>query len=394
MKAKFTKILVQLFGLFWCILIADASAQQPPPNGFQPTETDVEYGYCEVSVPGGTRNMCVADVYLPEDFPPKCINFWIHGGGWQGGDNANLRTPVAYYFRKIWIDTWGCMIVAPNFRRVTPPGSSEPVVTFRHMLTDVAAALTWAVDLAEQQGMNPRMDEALVVEGFSSGAHVAAMLATDPILLENAGQPLPFDNATYNVEKEFEREEISVVLLKDVHAYDMRRALEFMRHRCTEDDISSSIPFLEHFFALGHEVLPPPYTPPDDVLAALNNTSPAYHAAIADKLADFYIASTRVDHYPEGLPDDTGDCKEDVDGNLLELAGHISKNTGERFAQVLNDNGHYAEHIHYGELEHIHVMQLFGNPISPPGLPRPHPLTGDIKAFLERAEVLPENDVD
>ena len=64
-----------LFCAYWCLIIADASAQ------ITPTESDVPYA---------DHPDCVMDLFLPEDGQIGGLLVFVHGGKWILGDEDNL----------------------------------------------------------------------------------------------------------------------------------------------------------------------------------------------------------------------------------------------------------------------------------------------------------------
>ena len=75
----------------------------------------------------------------------------------------------------------------------------------RHLanVNDVAAAIAWVHDHAAENGIDP---DAIFVMGHSAGAHLAALVATNPAPLRKAGEPLgilkaaiPVDTMAYDI---------------------------------------------------------------------------------------------------------------------------------------------------------------------------------------------------
>jgi acetyl esterase/lipase len=114
------------------------------------------------------------DVYAPPDAKNRPIVFWIHGGGWQRGDKAEVQAkPQAF------VDQ-GFVFVSTNYRFV-------PHVTIQQMAGDVAKSLRWVHDHAKDHGGNP---ETVFVMGHSAGAQLAALVCTDARYLKAEGLPL------------------------------------------------------------------------------------------------------------------------------------------------------------------------------------------------------------
>lgn len=130
------------------------------------------------------------DVYAPPDAKNLPIVFWIHGGGWQRGDKAEVQAkPQAF------VDQ-GFVFVSTNYRFV-------PHVTIQQMAGDVAKSLRWVHDHAKDHGGSP---ESIFVMGHSAGAQLAALVCTDERYLKAEGLSLsivkgcvPVDGDTYDV---------------------------------------------------------------------------------------------------------------------------------------------------------------------------------------------------
>jgi arylformamidase len=130
------------------------------------------------------------DVYAPREGKEHPIAVWIHGGGWQSGDKADVqRKPQAFVDK-------GFVFVSVNYRLL-------PKATIKQMAGDVAKAIKWTHDHARDYG--GAADQILVM-GHSAGAQLAALLCTDNRLLEAEGLSLailkgcvPVDGDTYDV---------------------------------------------------------------------------------------------------------------------------------------------------------------------------------------------------
>lgn len=110
------------------------------------------------------------DLFLPEgDAPPDGfpVLVFIHGGGWRIGDKALVQRKPAFFNDAGWI------FVSVNYRltpEVMHPGHAQ----------DVAAAVAFLHAALPSIGGDPTR---MVLMGHSAGAHLAAIVATDPDLL-------------------------------------------------------------------------------------------------------------------------------------------------------------------------------------------------------------------
>lgn len=124
--------------------------------------------------------------------PDAPLVVFIHGGGWKRGDkgNATGAEKIAHFTGK------GYAFASVNYRLV-------PGATVEQQAQDVADALGWMVKNARAMGIDPKR---IVVMGHSAGAHLAALIATDPRYLQKAGWALDrlagvvlLDGAAYDV---------------------------------------------------------------------------------------------------------------------------------------------------------------------------------------------------
>lgn len=132
------------------------------------------------------------DVYLPANPKPGApMLVMVHGGGWRTGDKGNpgvAGAKAAHWLAK------GFVFVNVN-NRLLP--DADPL----QQAADVAAAVAAAQKRAPQWHANPTRT---VLMGHSAGAHLVALLGSDPGLLTKAGaiRPrgvVPLDSAAMNV---------------------------------------------------------------------------------------------------------------------------------------------------------------------------------------------------
>lgn len=133
------------------------------------------------------------DVYAPQGPGPHPLVVFIHGGGWTGGDKAQNAPDAAFFVRQ------GFAFASVNYR--LSPAVRHPV-----HVQDVARAVAFLRSSAPRFNADP---ERLVLMGFSSGAHLAALLAADPrhlttvgvrpdvvrgvVLIDGGGYDIPFE---------------------------------------------------------------------------------------------------------------------------------------------------------------------------------------------------------
>ncbi len=130
------------------------------------------------------------DVYAPEGAKNLPVVFWIHGGGWQGGDKSSAHAKPRAFVDK------GYVFVSTNYRLL-------PDVDMETIVRDVAKSLHWVHDHIAESGGDPGR---IVVTGHSAGAQLAALICTDERYLKAEGMTLanikgciPVDGDTYDV---------------------------------------------------------------------------------------------------------------------------------------------------------------------------------------------------
>lgn len=131
----------------------------------------------------------VIDVYTPEDAVDDLpVVLFVHGGGWRMGENKYVQSKPAHF-------TASNYIFASTGYRLLP---SSPV---EEQAQDVGAAVQAIVGQAGSIGADPQQ---IVLMGHSAGAHLAALVASDPkyaddafdaikgvVLLDGAGYDIP-----------------------------------------------------------------------------------------------------------------------------------------------------------------------------------------------------------
>lgn len=123
---------------------------------------------------------------------PSPLVVFVHGGGWKRGDkdSATGRYKVAHYTGE------GYAFASVNYRLV-------PDVTVEQQAQDIADALAALLKRADSLGIARGK---VVLIGHSAGAHLVALVGTDPQYLRKAGLSysdirgvIPIDGAAYDV---------------------------------------------------------------------------------------------------------------------------------------------------------------------------------------------------
>jgi acetyl esterase/lipase len=103
-----------------------------------------------------------ADLYLPGKTGPHAVVLMIHGGGWA----ARHRDDMNSISRKLARHGYAVLNVSYRF---------APAHTFPAQFLDLQQALTWLAENADRYGLDTTRINAW---GYSSGAHLAALLAS------------------------------------------------------------------------------------------------------------------------------------------------------------------------------------------------------------------------
>ena len=171
--------LLPLLAAFCLASAADA------PAPLAPTKADIPYA-------GTTEFRQTLNVYAPAKKPtmPAPVIFWIHGGGWRGGEKTSVQLKPKFF------TDLGYVFVSTNHRYVS-------AVPMNEIFADIAKSLRWTHDHAAEFGGDPNR---IVIMGHSSGAQLAAYLAIDERPLKAEGLSLsmfkgcvPVDADTFDV---------------------------------------------------------------------------------------------------------------------------------------------------------------------------------------------------
>ncbi len=128
---------------------------------------------------------------------PAPLILFVHGGGWKRGDrdNATGQAKVAHFPAE------GYAFASVNYRLV-------PDATVEQQAADVASALAYVIAHAGELNIDARR---IVLMGHSAGAHLVALVGTDPAYLKAVGLGeeaiagvVPIDGAAYDVPKQLQ----------------------------------------------------------------------------------------------------------------------------------------------------------------------------------------------
>jgi acetyl esterase/lipase len=112
------------------------------------------------------------DVYSPApSATPAPVVLFLYGGRWQSGSREQYAFVGERFARE------GMLTLVVDYRLF-------PQVRFPVFVQDVANAIAWARSNAHAHGGDPQR---IFVAGHSAGAHIAALIATDPSYLAAGG---------------------------------------------------------------------------------------------------------------------------------------------------------------------------------------------------------------
>ena len=130
------------------------------------------------------------DVYASPDAKNLPVVVWIHGGGWQAGDKAEVQQKPRAFLEKRFV------FVSVNYRMLLD-------VAMGDIVRDVAKSVRWVHEHVAEHGGDP---DRLFIMGHSAGAQLAALICTDERYLKAEGLSLaivkgcvPVDGDTFDV---------------------------------------------------------------------------------------------------------------------------------------------------------------------------------------------------
>jgi acetyl esterase/lipase len=177
MRATFPIALVLLLGC-----AGPPEEPTPPPDGgLHEVVVDRDLAYVAGEDVGDRQRL---DLYRPKGDGPWPVLLWVHGGAWAIGHRKDDGTLARRFAER------GIAFASADHRMSKglwiDPKLSEGVEHPEHV-KDCAAAFAWLFANAKEW----RLDrDRMFVGGFSSGAHLTALLATDPKYLKAHGLEL------------------------------------------------------------------------------------------------------------------------------------------------------------------------------------------------------------
>lgn len=145
---------------------AQATAASQPGSASTPLPALQEMSF-------GSHPLQRLDFYRSTAPGPRPLILFVHGGAWVGGDKSDStgEAKIRHYTQT------GYQFASANYRLL-------PEVDIEHQADDVAASLAWLLKQSRDLGIDTRR---VVLMGHSAGAHLAALVATDPRYLKRYG---------------------------------------------------------------------------------------------------------------------------------------------------------------------------------------------------------------
>lgn len=141
-------------------LVGNFSLAQEQANVYE-VRVNADLAYTDQKSADPERNKL--DIYAPEGVSNAPVLFFIHGGGWTGGDRKKFEKLARTFAER------GVVVVTPGYRLT-------PAVKHPGHIEDIARAFAWTHKNISQYGGRA---DAIFVSGHSAGGHLAALLATD-----------------------------------------------------------------------------------------------------------------------------------------------------------------------------------------------------------------------
>jgi len=153
----------------WSLIFSAAGLMAMEEKNFKLFQ-DIVYA----KIPGTDPCLTSMDVYAPKKAGSYPIVAYLHGGGLYSGD----KQPIG--FKAQAFTSRGFVLASLNYRL-------SPAVKYPAHVQDAAKAIAFLHKKAGKFSGDP---EKIFLLGFSSGAHLAALLATDEKFLKAEGLPL------------------------------------------------------------------------------------------------------------------------------------------------------------------------------------------------------------
>ncbi|WP_207627729.1 MULTISPECIES: alpha/beta hydrolase [Bacillaceae] len=130
----------------------------------------------QFNIPYGDDPKQTLDLYSPNATisQKQPVIIYVHGGSWKAGTKSNVAEKPSFFTRD------GYVFVSVNYRLY-------PHATYQQMAADVASAVKWVHDHANQYQIDR---DNIHLMGHSAGGHLAMLIGTNPTYLGRIGLSL------------------------------------------------------------------------------------------------------------------------------------------------------------------------------------------------------------
>ena len=280
---------------------SSTSLTSPPSSMKSTAKKIIHHRNLAYTPPKGVQSdLATLDLFRLNDRQKRPLVLLVHGGTWASGDKKNFESNIVPW----WIEH-GYVAVPVNFR-LASKFRETPVVKPRDQVHDLAAALSWLMNHAEEYKI---ATDQILLFGYSSGAHLVALLGTDERILREVG---------------LKETQLAGVISLDVHAYDIPYALTLMKGSVVERNIR----IIKHLFG--------------QTTAEQQFSSPIHY--VEGWAAPALVVSVDADPHQEGSH------------------GYLVSKAAQRYVAALQNAGHQAEAFHDSNETHSSLVLGFGKP--------------------------------
>ncbi|XOV88451.1 MAG: alpha/beta hydrolase [Pseudomonadota bacterium] len=161
-----------LFTRFLCLALLGLLSPLVSSAADVPFQTTLDVVYGDASRPD--RTLQSLDIYWKDNSRKRPVVVYLHDGGWAFGDKRDVHLKPRFFALH------DMAFVSMNYRL-------RWEYTLYDQLTDLVAVVAWVKDNEARYGLDSTR---VVLMGHGAGAHIAAMVGTDPAYLASAGLSL------------------------------------------------------------------------------------------------------------------------------------------------------------------------------------------------------------
>lgn len=216
----------------------DISSLQPGDPSKIKLKSDIAYKKIPNINDPDLLKLTTLDVhYIPpkENTAAKPFVIFLHGGDFKGNKDIIKRYPkfIEYFIKK------GFVFASLNYRVYTGPRPTRnKVITLQDEGDDIASAVRWLSENAQEFG--GRKNDFIFI-GFSSGAHLATLLATDDSYFKRAGLSFDMLKGAVSLDVPYYNLPLNLELIdRDKNLYVRKRFLEGLFGKTADEQLVGS----------------------------------------------------------------------------------------------------------------------------------------------------------